>query len=349
MISKQALKELLNLNKIPAYRYKQILHAVYSEGKNSYNDIKVLPADLRNLLKEHVPIFLFKVANEVVARDKRVQKTLFRLNDGKCVEGVLMRFREGRNSVCVSSQVGCGLKCAFCSTGTMGFLRNLSSEEISDQVLYFDQILKKEKQRVTHVVFMGMGEPMLNYEAVMEAVRTLNDPECLNIAARHITVSTSGIIPGIKRFAAEPLQINLAVSLHAPNQSLRESLMPIAKAYKLSELMNAIKEYIKKTHRRVSYEYVMLKGINDTAELAKELGNLLHGQLCHVNLIPYNETRLGFKNAGKSAIDKFAETLESLNIPVTVRVSLGQDISAACGQLFALFTADIKQNDKSPN
>jgi len=201
-------------------------------------------------------------------------------------------------------------------------------------VLYFDQMLKSEQgARVTHVIFMGMGEPFLNYDNVIGAIRTLNDPDCLNLAARHITVSTSGIVPSINKLADFPLQVNLAVSIHAPNQELRESMMPIAKAYKLDQLIAALKAYGDKTKRRISYEYVMLYDKNDSPELARQLAELIRGQRAHVNLIPYNETYLGFKNAGKSRIDHFREILESYKIPTTVRVSLGQDISAACGQL----------------
>lgn len=331
MISRQSLIGFLKCNAVPIYRSKQILHAIYHEGKNSYESIKTLPRDLKILLEKNGPIFSFDISDETKSDD--TIKTLFRLYDDKCVEGVLMRFKDGRNSVCVSSQVGCGLRCAFCATGAMGFTRNLKSEEIADQVLYFDQLLKKKNERVSHVVFMGMGEPMLNYDEVMKAINVMNDSECLGIAARHITVSTSGIVPGIKRLIDEDLQVNLAVSLHAPNQQLREKLMPIAKSYSLKELMDVIKDYIKKTHRRVSYEYVMLNNVNDSVDLAKELAQLIKGQMCHINLIPYNETYLGFKNAGITRINNFLKTLETFNIPVTVRVSLGQKISAACGQL----------------
>lgn len=349
MIFRQPLIDFFKKRNIPQYRAKQLLHAIYREGKNSYDDIKVLPQDLRLELKKHFPIFSFTIAKEIRAISGNTIKTLFKLKNGaekvapllatlgrgsNCLmEGVLMKFKDGRKSVCVSSQVGCGLKCAFCATGQMGFKRNLSAEEIVDQVLYFDQLLKRRGSRVDHVVFMGMGEPMLNYDAVMEAVRIINDPEYLGIAARNITISTSGIIPGIKRLADEKLQVGLAISLHAPNQILREKLMPISKSYKILKLISAIKEYIKQTGRRVSYEYVMLNNVNDSTDLANELAKLLKGQLCHVNLIPYNETYLGFKNAGKARIFKFSEILKTSKIPVTIRVSLGQDISAACGQL----------------
>ncbi|MBP9718345.1 23S rRNA (adenine(2503)-C(2))-methyltransferase RlmN [Candidatus Gracilibacteria bacterium] len=346
MKSKDNLIELCKELGVPTFRAKQVLQAIYKEGKNSYADIAVLPKEVREIFTERAPIFCFTVEREVKSPLGNTVKTLFKLPDGALIEGVLMRFSDGRNSVCISSQVGCGLKCSFCSTGTMGFKRNLTAEEISDQVLYFDQLLKKENTRVDHIVFMGMGEPMLNYDNVMTAIRTFNDPDCLHIAARHITVSTSGVVPGIKKFMKEPLQINLAVSLHAPNQALRESFMPIAKAYKLDELMATLQLYMETTKRRVSYEYVMLKNINDSPEIAQQLAQLIKGQLCHVNLIPYNETYLGFSNAGKSRIDTFRQIVESYDVPVTVRVSLGQDISAACGQLAAKETKETGAQQK---
>lgn len=330
---RQDIISFLKVHRIPAFRARQVLRSVYREGKANFQEMSVLPTSLREFLSAHLPIFSFSVEKEFVSESGDTVKALFRLKDGKLMEGVLMRFRDGRNSVCVSSQVGCGLKCAFCATGTMGFIRNLTAEEIADQALYFDQYLKKRGERVSHIIFMGMGEPFLNFDEVMKAVRIFNDPQCFGIAARHITVSTSGIIPGIDRLSGEKLQINLAVSLHAPNQELREKLMPIARPYKLPALMASVQHYTTRTRRRVSYEYVMLKDSNDSAELARQLGELLRGQLCHVNLIPYNQTYLGFQNAGKSRIDKFAEILKSYEIPVTIRVSLGQDIAAACGQL----------------
>jgi 23S rRNA (adenine2503-C2)-methyltransferase len=333
MLEAHVITSFLKSQRIPAFREKQLLHFVYKEGKSDFKEMSVIPKSLRLLLSAHLPIFSISVEKEFVSGSGDTVKTLFRLKDGKLMEGVLMRFRDKRNSVCVSSQVGCGLKCAFCATGTMGFIRNLQASEIVDQVLYFDHYLKKSGGRVNHVIFMGMGEPFLNYDEVMKAIHILHDPQYLGIAARHITVSTSGIIPGINRLSEEKLQINLAVSLHTPVQELREKLMPIAKPYKLPDLIAAIKRYIEKTHRRVSYEYVMLRETNDSPDLARKLGKLLQGQLCHVNLIPYNQTYLGFQNAGKSRIDRFAEILRSMKIPVTVRVSLGQDIDAACGQL----------------
>lgn len=336
MICKDSLEKFLAQRNIPAYRTKQILHAVYKEGKDSFSQMTVLPKTTRDVLSRGIDIFSFKEASERISASGNAIKTLLRLKDNDVIEAVLMRFSDSRNSVCVSSQAGCGLKCAFCATGALGFRRNLSSEEISDQVLYFDQKLKRENKNVTNVVFMGMGEPLLNYENVMNSVKSLNNPELFGIAARRITISTSGIATGIEKLACEKLQFNLAVSLHAPDQILRERLMPIAKAYPLNRLMAAIKTYMEKTRRRVSYEYIMLRDVNDSQDCARKLAKLLAGQLCHVNLIPYNETNMGFKNAGRTKIKIFKDILDSFGIPVTVRVSLGQDIAAACGQLAGL-------------
>lgn len=339
MILKQELIDFFKKHDMAQYRVGQVFNAVYKQGCADFGQINVLPKDLRKSLGDNFEIFSFTVEAKQISQNGDTVKAVFKLKDGSLIEGVLMRFKDGRNSVCVSSQVGCGLACAFCATGAMGLKRNLKMEEIADQVLYFDQYLKKTDAslRVTHVIFMGMGEPMLNYDEVMSAIRILNDPNYFGIAARHITVSTSGVVPGIEKFARANLQINLAVSLHAPDQKLREKLMPVAKAYRLDALMQAVKNYIKETGRRVSYEYVMLKNINDSVECAEKLAKLLKGQLCHVNLIPYNETYRGFENAGRERIDAFKQVLEKAKIPVTVRVSLGQDIDAACGQLSAKY------------
>ncbi len=345
MINKETLSLLVKNDNLPAFRVKQILQAIYKEGVEDFNQITTLPPEFRKKLADEQKLYCFQIIKKLQSPDGKTVKALFKMHDGALIEGVLMRFKDGRNSVCVSCQVGCGLKCAFCATGTMGLKRNLSAEEIFDQVLYFNsylrQLAKTQNQgkgnekgaRVDHVIFMGMGEPMMNFDNVTLAIEYMNDPEYLEIAARHITVSTSGIVTGIEKLIQFPLQINLAVSLHAPNQKLRESIMPVARAFNLDQLMASLKEYNDKTHRRVSYEYVMLKNINDSDTIARELAALLKDQNCHVNLIPYNQTYLGFTNAGKTRIDAFKNILESHNIPTTVRVSLGQDIDAACGQL----------------
>jgi 23S rRNA (adenine2503-C2)-methyltransferase len=281
-----------------------------------------------------LPIYSLSPIQFSESKDKKTIKILFELNDKEKIEAVLMKFEDGRKTVCVSSQVGCTLGCAFCSTGKGGFKRNLTYEEITDQVLYFEHILNKSDEHINHVVFMGMGEPFLNYEEVMKAVSILNDPVAFDIGMRNMTLSTSGIIPGIEKLINDNKQINLAISLHAPNDEIRKKIMPIANKYSLDDLMKVCEKYIEETHRRISYEYIMLRGINDKDEHAHELATLLRGQLCHVNLIPYNETHIkNMKASTKNRIDTFKDILELNNIPVTVRVSLGKDIDAACGQL----------------
>lgn len=319
---------------LPSYRASQILHSVYGKGLLKFDEMTDLPLVTRSKLAEQIGIL--GITPEHIARsaDGKTEKILFRLSDGNMIETVLMRFNDGRNSVCVSSQAGCRLGCRFCATGTSGFFRDLTAGEIFDQALFCHSLLVRSGSRISNVVYMGMGEPFLNYENVIESLHMLNDKQGMNLGARSITVSTSGICEGIERLADEPLQVNLAVSLHAPNQELREKIMPVAKLYPLERLMGAINGYISKTRRRVSYEYVMLKGVNDGLKQAGELAKLVKGQLCHINLIPYNVTGIdGISGSQKNAINDFSAVLKKAGLPVTVRVSLGQDIAAACGQL----------------
>jgi 23S rRNA (adenine2503-C2)-methyltransferase len=334
MLDTSDLIQKLAAGKIPRYRALQIIQAVCREGKTSYASITTLPAALQKQLETEVPILCFKQVRQVTSADGATTKTLFELHDGLKIEAVLMRFKDGRLTVCISSQAGCQLGCKFCATGTMRFGRDLTSEEISDQVLFYAQQLHAHGEHISNIVLMGMGEPFMNYDQVMKALRCLNDPEGLNIGARNITVSTSGICEGIEKLANENLQVNLAVSLHAPTQELRKRIMPIANKYSLEQLMNALKNYQDKTHRRISYEYVMLKGINDGEQQAHDLGKLIRGQLCHVNLIPYNATGIGnISGSIPEQIRKFRNIVKEYGIAVTIRVTLGQDIEAACGQL----------------
>jgi len=329
------LKAIFEAQGHPSFRANQLLHDVCQRGVADYKDMSNLPVTLRDYLNENLPILSIEEKQSSVAVDGSVRKVLFRCKkDGKKIEAVLMRFKDGRRTVCVSSQVGCAMGCSFCATGKMGFKRNLTYEEISDQVLYFASDIKSYGETISNVVFMGMGEPFNNYDNVMRAVRFLNDARGLNIGARNITLSTSGVVPGILKLMDDGLQVNLAISLHAPNQELRESMMPVAKKYGLDELMDAVTKYTNKTHRRVSYEYVMIAGVNDDLSLAHQLGNLIEGQLCHVNLIPYNLTDGNkFKRSLNRKMDDFVKILETYRVPTTIRVSLGQDIDAACGQL----------------
>lgn len=341
MLTLPVLEEFLVSTGQQKYRAHQIIHAFYKEWNADFTKITALPENLRGILalaeKEGKlktnSVQLVKMAS---SKTGDTDKALFRMKDGKYIEAVLMRFKDGRHSICISSQAGCPLKCSFCATGEAGFFRNLTAEEICDQIYYFAAKLGRENppQHITNVVYMGMGEPFLNYDEVMQSVRYLNDPLYFNIGARHITLSTSGIVPAIQKFADEKLQVNLALSLHAPNQKLRVELMPIARRFQLPELMESIEEYIRKTHRRVSYEYVMLNDVNDNEVIAHELGKLIRGQLCHVNLIPYNWTSIkGLTCSPMARIRAFQKIVKSYGISVTIRHNMGQDIAAACGQL----------------
>lgn len=334
MLSTEDLIQKFAEKKIPRFRALQVIHAICKEGKSDYDLITTLPAGLKENLKAELPIFCMKLVRSMRSKDGSTEKALFELHDGLKVEAVLMRYEDARNTVCVSSQAGCQLGCTFCATGTMKFGRNLTYEEIADQMLFFNQKLHIEGKHVTNVVFMGMGEPFMNYDQVMKAVHVMHDPEGLDLGARNITLSTSGICEGIEKLTEEDLPVNLAVSLHAPNQTLRQKIMPIARKYSLEQLMAAIKNYLEVTRRRVSYEYVMLKGINDGEKEAYELADLIKGQLCHVNLIPYNATDIkGIEGSQKSNIRRFCDILLEKRIAATIRVTLGQDIAAACGQL----------------
>ena len=254
------------------------------------------------------------------------------LADGLAIETVLMKHTDKRNTICVSSQVGCPLGCEFCETGKMGLKRNLTASEIVEQVLFFARYLKNKNEKVTNIVFMGMGEPFLNWENVKKAIEILNDDNCLGIGARKISISTAGIIEGIEELAEEFPQINLAISLHAPDDELRGKLMPVNKKYPLAKILQAVDEYIKKTNRKVMFEYVMIDGVNDSEEQAKNLSKLLKRPLYMVNLIAYNPTGK-FQPSLPGKIKKFKAILEKAGIFTTQRYRFGTDIEAACGQL----------------
>ena len=334
MLTHEQLASFCKEHDVPAFRVKQIMQALYHEGMSAFEDITTLPKNLREKFSRSLAISTVKPIAREVSSDGSTTKILFELPDKNTVEGVLMRFSDGRRTVCISSEVGCPLKCAFCASGTLRFKRSLTWEEITDQVIYFARVLKREGEELNHVVYMGIGEPFRNYENLMQSLHALMDSRYLGLGARKITVSTAGIAEKIRAFADEPFQVNLALSLHAPTQELREKIMPIARRYPLSELMDAVRYYLAKTKRRISFEYVMLRGINDSETCARELARLVRGILCHVNLIPYNATDIpDIKGSEKSAIRRFRDILEEAGIPATIRVSLGQDIAAACGQL----------------
>ncbi len=320
--------------KIPKFRIKQLLNAVFKQGILNYGDISVFSRELQKKLQHNLPLLSLEKVNRSVSSDGTTEKIAFRLSTGELIEAVLMKYSDGRNSVCVSSQAGCPMGCKFCATGTLKFSRNLSSEEITDQVLYFYAELLQKNEQLTNLVFMGMGEPFLNYDQLMKAIVILNDPEYFNLASRRMTVSTCGIIAGIEKFTDKKLQVNLAVSLHSAIQSTREKIMPVAKMAKLEDLINAVNRYCLKTNRRVSFEYVMLKGINDSENDALELARISKNKLIHVNLIRYNETGTnGIKGSDKTTISEFKNILQKAGVNVTVRITMGQEIAAACGQL----------------
>lgn len=319
------------------YRLTQLYRAACKELASGVEDVTTLPKDLRARLAER-GIAFSSVTPSVVqsSSDGQTTKTLFRLPDGKEVEAVLMEHTGDRTTVCISSQAGCAFACAFCSTGQAGFTRNLTAAEIFDQARYFARELEPRGKRITNVVFMGMGEPFHNYDEVMNAVALLNDPNGFGLGHRHITISTVGLVDKIDRFAGEHVQVNLAISLHAPNDTIRSGIMPVNRKFDVAELMAACERYVEKTNRKVFFEYVMLEGVNDSPATARELAELMRGRLYHVNLIPYNSTPDGpFAGTGDAKIWEFAAILEAAGVPVTVRRNMGRDIAAACGQLRA--------------
>jgi len=317
---------LKNLNKIiekePAFRKNQIEKLIYQDAIDDWDKATVLPLKLREELKKET---LLKIKAEIF-KSKNVEKALITLEDNSQIETVLMK-HDDRTTVCVSSQVGCALGCKFCATGKLGFKRNLETEEILEQVLVF-----KRKERIRNIVFMGMGEPFLNYDNVLNAVKILNNENAFNIGARHISISTVGITEGIEKLSNEKLQVNLAISLHAPNNNLRLKLMPISKKYSLENILKTVNEYIKKTNRKVMFEYTLIDSINNSIENAKELSKIMKHPLYMVNLIKYNDTE-EFKAPSNEKIKRFKNYLEKGGINVTERYRFGGDIHAACGQL----------------
>jgi len=332
--------DISNLEKVlssePAFRIKQAKEAIFKNLIENWQDATFFSKDLREVLNKECPLSI--KADILVSKEEDTIKAKITLKDNLEIETVLMRHEDNRNTVCVSSQVGCPLGCGFCATGMMGFKRNLDYLEIVEQVLFFERYLKKENQRVSNVVFMGMGEPFLNYENVLKAIRHINGKEGFNIGARSISVSTAGVVEGIKRFSEEGLQVNLAFSLHAPNDELRSSLMPINKKYPLKEVLLSIDEYIKKTKRQVMIEYMLIKDVNDSNEDAKELANIVkRNNLYFLNLILYNQTGR-FEPSSFQRVKEFKNTLTHLKINFSQRYRFGDDIKAACGQ----FITDTK-------
>ena len=335
---------LLGAHGLRPYRAAQLYRAATRELASDVGDVSVLSLESRRALTE-AGVRFESVEPVTIQRsgDGQTSKGLFRLHDGNEVEAVLMEHWGDRTTVCISSQAGCAYACAFCSTGQAGYTRNLTPTEIFDQARFFARELKSRGKKITNIVFMGQGEPFANYDAVMGAVRLLNDPHGFGLGHRHITISTVGLVPQIERFTNEKLQVNLAISLHAPTDAQRGSIMPVNRKFSIAELMRACAAYEASTRRKIFFEYVMLENVNDDDASARALAGLMRGHLYHVNLIPYNATPdAPLHGTADARIRAFARVLDDAGVPTTVRTPMGRDIAAACGQLRAQTQPKVK-------
>lgn len=332
----------------PKYRFKQVNQFLFKDYIDSWEKASNLPKSLREQLSQECPL---EIKAELLSDKKNDgKKAIITFTDGEMVETVLIKHRDSKTGIfrytaCISTQIGCPMACTFCASGELGFIRNLRSEEMVEQVVFWQRLLLSEEEKtLDNIVFMGMGEPFLNYEEFIKAVKFLNNEETLNIGARRISVSTAGIIPGIKRLAGEKIQINLAISIHAANDSLREKLMPKASNYKIKDIIKAVDDYIKKTGRQVMFEYLMIRNVNDSESDAKELLKLLKKPLYFVNLIPYNDTGK-YKPSSLERMKEFKEILTEGGLQATIRKSFGSEINAACGQLRKNIQSKDKKNE----
>ena len=328
-----ALQAALAPWKVPGYRAKQIMDWMYGHGVTDFAAMPNLPKDLREKLSRSFVIARPQLRDRQDSADGHTAKFLPEFGDGVAVETVLMRQSYG-NSICVSTQAGCNMGCVFCASTLHGMVRNLTAGEILAQVFFINELLQQEGQKVDTMVIMGSGEPMMNYEAVVAFMRLCHEPYCLNMGYRNITISSSGIVPALYRLAEENIPVTLSISLHAPNDKLRSELMPINRKYPLAEVVAAAKNYADTTKRRVTYEYILIDGVNDGEEQAAELCQLLRGQLASVNLIPINPVvERNLRRPSPERIQAFEHYLSRRHITVTVRREMGNDIQAACGQL----------------
>ncbi|MDD6878979.1 MAG: 23S rRNA (adenine(2503)-C(2))-methyltransferase RlmN [bacterium] len=327
-LSRDSLEEYFLSIGEKKFKAIQVYEWIYQKNINCFDDMSNVKKIVIDRLKKDFTCDKLNILK--IERDKLVNKYLFELSDKERIESVLMRHDYGI-SICISSQVGCNMTCKFCESGRLKKVRNL---EVNEMILQILQVSEDIGERISHVVVMGIGEPFDNFDNIVEFIKTVNDPKGLNIGSRHITISTCGIIPKIIEFSKLPYQVNLAVSLHAPNDEIRNSIMPINKVYSLEKLIPTIRDYINRTNRRVTFEYILLSGINDSKENALELCTLLRGLNCYINLIPYNETNnLQFKRSKKSTILDFYDIIKKEGLNVTIRREFGSKISAACGQL----------------
>ncbi len=346
----QRLRRRLQELKQPSYRLQQAARSYYQDLGQTWDSLSTWPKDLRAACAD-LAWSPLELTDTKESREPESIKFAFKTQDAHYVETVFMRHDDGRNTVCVSSQIGCAMGCAFCATGALGIKRNLTAEEIVDQIIQAARYVKAKNGKITNIVFMGMGEPFNNTDEVFAAIKILTSPEEFGLGARHISISTCGIVPGIERLAKELPQINLAISLHAPNQEVRAKIMPVSRAYPLDRLMRALRAYMDWTHRKVMFEYIMLDGLNDSPEDAQDLADLFqeHRHLAHVNLIKYHDTEearssdlklshLTLRPTNDDRIKAFQNVLKRRGISVTRRVSFGEEIDAACGQLAGKLT-----------
>ncbi len=332
-LTQAKLKALLASWGEKSFRVDQIWQGLYKQFWQSPEQFTTLSKSLKQKMIANLRFSALEPVRELASKDGDTIKTLFRLTDGPAIEAVLMRY-EQRRTLCISTQVGCAMNCSFCATGQMGFTRHLTSGEIVEQVIHYARMLAETDEKVTNVVIMGMGEPFHNYEATMQAIDILNDHEGFNFGERRFTISTVGLVPMIHKFANEKRQINLAISLHATDNALRSSMIPINTKHPVEELIAACRQYVAQTNRRITFEWALIQGINDSAQNAKDLADMLHGLLCHVNIIPLNPTHDfgGLASSKKQAL-LFQAEMESHNIPCTIRLRRGIEIAAGCGQL----------------
>lgn len=333
----EKIKDLLKQNKQQPFRYTQIENAIYKNFVTDFDDIQTLSKDIRQLLKDNCFYTTLGVEEQATSKNDQTTKILFKTKWGEYIESVIMRHLTGRVTLCISCQAGCPMACTFCATGKLWLLRNLEYHEIVEQIMYAAKILNDEWNRLRNIVFMWMGEPMLNYDNVADTIRTAIHQKKFDLSPRRVTVSTCGIIPGIKRFTEDFPNNGLAISLHAPNDEVRRSIMPVDHTYPIKDLMASLDAHTAKTNKRIFYEYIMIHGVNDSLKLADELGQLLQWRQAHVNFIPYNEWEWTasdwYKTTPRFIIEQFQKILEKYGIVSTIRATMWDDIDAACGQL----------------
>lgn len=331
------VKELLEQNGEKSFRYAQIENAIYKNFIEDFDEMNTLSKNIRQLLKENCFFQSLEVESLVTSKNGQTTKILFKTVSWEFIESVIMRHLTGRVTLCVSCQAWCPMWCSFCATGKLWLLRNLEFHEIIEQVYFAASLLNKEGDKLRNIVYMWMGEPMLNYDRVKDTINFVCEQKKFDLANRRITVSTCGIIPGIKKFTSDFPQTSLAISLHAPNDEIRKKIMPVDYTYPLKDLMKSLDEYVAKTNKRIFYEYIMINGVNDDIKLAHELWKLLEGKLAHVNFIPYNPwegtNSDGFTTTPRFIIEKFQKILQHYWVVSTIRATMWDDIDAACGQL----------------